>query len=226
MYIKPILEGEVFGERVVVEKSNETKNGYFLYLVKCKCGELSKVSGSYLRQYPNRKCRNCSLKDKNKKGRDHYNYKHGRATRLLGKQRIYHIWISMRERCLNPNAKQYKDYGGRGIKICPEWDDVEVFCQDMGERPSIRHTLDRIDNEKDYCKDNCKWSTLEEQARNKRTSVFYDLPAGVRIQKQTLIESLEWSSSMFRRRLENKNGKWGLDKIIKEYLKLTQAKPN
>jgi hypothetical protein len=168
MYIKPILVGEKFGERTVIERTNETKNGYILYLIKCKCGEVSKVSGSYLRQYPNRSCRNCSLKIKTKKGKDHYRYRHGRASRIHGKQRIYHIWISMRERCNNPNATQYKDYGGRGIKICKEWDDVEVFCTDMGERPSLRHTLDRIDNDKGYSKENCRWATYEVQAQNKR----------------------------------------------------------
>ena len=168
MYIKPIKIGEQFGERIVIEKTNETKNGYVIYLVQCKCGETSKVSGTYLRQYPNRLCRNCSLKLKNRKGKDHYAFKHGRASRIHGKQRIYHIWISMRERCNNPNAKQYKDYGGRGIKICKEWDDVEIFCQDMGERPSIRHSLDRIDNDKGYCKENCRWATYEQQAANRR----------------------------------------------------------
>lgn len=218
MYIKPILIGEKFGERVVIEELKEKKDGYVLYVVKCKCGETSKVKGSYLRQYPNRLCRNCSLKLKNPKGKDHYRYKHGRASRIHGKTRIYHIWISMRERCNNPNAVQYKDYGRRGITICKEWDDVDVFCKDMGDRPSLRHTLDRIDNNKGYCKENCRWSTLEEQARNKRNSVFYDLPNGEKINKQTLLEAIKWTPDMFKRRI--KSPKWGLEKILEEYMKL------
>jgi hypothetical protein len=168
MYRKPLIAGQIIGKRVIVEELEERKNGYVLYLIKCPCGDTSKVSGSYLRQYPDRVCRNCSLKEKNLKGEDHYRFKHGLASRIHGKKRIYHIWISMRERCNNPNFKQYKDYGGRGIQVCKEWDDVSVFAKDMGERPSLRHTLDRIDNNKGYFKENCKWSTYEEQNKNRR----------------------------------------------------------
>lgn len=217
MYIKPILIGEVFGERVVIEKSNEKKYGYIRYIIKCKCGNISTVSGSYLRQYPNRLCRDCSLKTNNKKGKDHHNFKHGKASTIHGKKRIYHIWISMRQRCLNRNAQQYQDYGGRGITICKEWEDVEVFCKDMGERPSMRHTLHRIDNNKGYYKENCRWALLHEQARNKRTNIFYDLPNGEKINRASLIEKLNWTNDMFKRRIKSK--KWGLDKILEIYLK-------
>lgn len=71
----------------------------------------------------------------------------------------------MRNRCNNPNATQYKWYGGKGIKVCKEWDDYTVFLLDMGERPEGK-TLDRLDNSKNYTKTNCRWATPKEQAEN------------------------------------------------------------
>ena len=80
---------------------------------------------------------------------------------------LYNTWLLMRRRCKNPNTKEYKYYGGRGIKICPEWDDFWQFVEDMGDRPE-GHTLDRINNDKGYSKENCRWATLIEQQNNKR----------------------------------------------------------
>ena len=73
----------------------------------------------------------------------------------------------MRERCNNPNAINYERYGARGITVCPEWDDFWVFLKDMGDRPEGM-TLDRIKNDEGYSASNCKWSTNEEQRKNKR----------------------------------------------------------
>jgi len=79
---------------------------------------------------------------------------------------IYRTWRSMKDRCLNKNHFAYKDYGGRGIKVCIKWLKFENFYKDMGERPHNK-SLDRIDNNKGYSKDNCKWSTQKEQSNNK-----------------------------------------------------------
>lgn len=79
----------------------------------------------------------------------------------------------MKTRILNPNANNYKNYGGRGIKICQRWLDggFDQFLSDMGERPEGK-TLDRIDHNGDYCPENCKWSTTQEQNENKRNSIL------------------------------------------------------
>ena len=87
-----------------------------------------------------------------------------------GRKKIpeYSVWKNMRTRCNNPNYYQFSLYGGRGIKICPEWDDFFVFLRDMGPRPSKAHTLERIDYNGNYCPENCKWDTHLSQSINQR----------------------------------------------------------
>lgn len=81
----------------------------------------------------------------------------------------YKTWRSMKERVLNPLNSNFKNYGGRGITICDEWkNSFLAFYRDMGPRPSKNHSIDRIDNEKGYSKENCRWATKTEQSRNQR----------------------------------------------------------
>lgn len=86
---------------------------------------------------------------------------------------LYVTWQDMKARCLNPNCKSYKDYGGRGVSICPTWLGTKGFTQllkDMGERPTPKHSIDREDVDGSYCKENCRWATKHEQASNKRNN--------------------------------------------------------
>jgi hypothetical protein len=91
----------------------------------------------------------------------------------MNKTRIYNIWANLKQRCLNKKSPRYKDYGGRGINLCKDWLKFSNFYEDMKEGYSKELTLDRIDNNGNYCKSNCHWITYFEQNRNQRTNVKY-----------------------------------------------------
>jgi hypothetical protein len=90
----------------------------------------------------------------------------------LGQTPEYQTWMNMRDRCLNKNKDRYSQWGGRGITICPEWDDFRCFYADMGPKPSPAHSLDRINVDGPYAPWNCRWATRSEQQRNRRDNIW------------------------------------------------------
>ena len=89
------------------------------------------------------------------------------ATLYRKRKPLYALWLQMKQRCTNPNLKQWHRYGGRGIAVCARWQQsFEDFVSDMGPRPSSKHQIDRIDNDGHYEPANCHWATAKEQTLN------------------------------------------------------------
>lgn len=94
---------------------------------------------------------------------------------MANRHPLFWIWCDMRYRCSNPRHRQFKDYGGRGISVCERWENsFQAFLDDMGERPSPKHSLDRENNDLGYSRDNCRWATRKEQNSNRRNCIYVD----------------------------------------------------
>lgn len=142
------------------------KNAPFAgWLCRCDCGNTKVVIGSNLRLGYTQSC-GCLQKER----ASNASRRHGQAHK--DKSAEYKTWEGMISRCTNARTSGYPNYGGRGISVCDRWRNFEFFLEDMGTRPTPRHSLDRIDVNGNYEKSNCRWVTKETQANNTRTNVY------------------------------------------------------
>jgi hypothetical protein len=134
---------------------------------KCKCGKEKIIQISSVLNNLVKSCGCYSAKIASKR-MIVINTKHG-----MYNTPEYNIWVSMKKRCKNQSHKYYNDYGGRGIMVCEEWDkSFENFIYDMGKRPNNQYSIERLDNNNGYYKENCIWATKKQQTRNVRSNVI------------------------------------------------------
>ena len=161
MAAKLKLEGRVFDRLTVLSFQGFDRHNKSKWKCLCSCGKETVVGGSDLVSN-----KVCSCGCFGLEMRTASVVTHG----MSHKVREYNVWRSIRNRCNNKKYKEFYLYGGRGISICKEWESFSKFYEDMGKMPTEKHSIDRIDNSKGYCKENCRWATSTEQNRNKRSN--------------------------------------------------------
>ncbi len=195
-----IVKGQVFNMMTIIEEV-ENKKKQRQFLCKCECGHIGK---HVLVLLVNGQTKSCGCL--RKKTFLERNTKHG-----ISRKKLYTILLAIKQRCLNVNNKNYHRYGGRGIELCDEWkNSVELFYNwalENGYKEGL--SIDRIDNNGNYCPENCRWVSMHVQSRNTRSNVFIEFN-GERLCIQDWANKLEITSCTLKKRIKN----WGLEKAL------------
>lgn len=203
------LAGKTFG-RLTAKHPKGKQGGEFVWKCVCECGNTTEVRTGQLSAGKVQSC-GCLQRESTKKA----NTKHGHAPFGKKVSPTYSVWRSMIIRCHDVTCRTYRYYGGRGIKVCDRWlgdDGFEMFLRDIGERPSVKHTIDRKDNALDYTPDNCQWSTRDVQDRNKSNNVWIEY-GGERLVAADWAKRLGTSTGTIRGRM--KLG-WPTERVLTE----------
>lgn len=197
------LEGRTFGCYTVLRRAttDERRQGKGMsphWLCRCECGVERFVRRSSL------------LLNALACGINGHRYRHLIHGRAVGSFPEYGSWCKMRERCSNPSHEKYQNYGGRGISVCPAWDDFMTFLRDMGPKPTREHSIERKDVNGNYEPGNCIWATNDIQSRNKTNTIWVE-HGGVRMKLIDLADDLGLDNGRIAIRLRIG---WDLERAI------------
>lgn len=207
----PDFTGMRFGRLVVIKQLGRNAHHDMVYLCQCDCGNTTAVIASSLNSGNTRSC-----------GFLHGEF-HG-----CSDDRLYSVWQTMKARCRNKNSDKYKDYGGRGIRVCDEWVHSFSAFRDWAlengydyDAPYGQCTLDRIDVDGDYCPDNCRWADAITQASNKRPRIneTHGIEVDYREKHYISLSALAREYGFHSARLERRIHRMTIDEAMEEILK-------
>lgn len=193
--LNSVQAGSVIGRWVVLGKSaprfvGENRKALPYWSCRCTCGVVRDVSQHSLRQGTSKSCGCLNREASSMTHKKHGDYKSPE----------YKTWQSMLSRCRNQSNPRFNQYGGRGIEVCQRWMDYASFLQDMGRRPSGRHSIDRIDNDKGYEPGNCRWALPHEQMTNRTITRLVEID-GEKIPLATLAKKYSIPANTLRARV-------------------------
>ena len=181
------LTGMKFGRLTVLKRVENNKHGQACWLCKCSCGNEIVVVGGSLKSGLTQSC-GCLQREFMR----NINLSHG-----MSHTKIYKKWKGMMARCYNPKHKNFGDYGGRGIRVCERWHVFDNFYEDVSQMEHFGekgYSLERENNDKDYCPENCHWASAKEQCRNRRSNITVEYNG----KKMCLMEAAEKSGISYR----------------------------